>query len=427
VNKTNAIAQLQLLLRRLIQTQPLSPRYQLWRRRFLHRRLHQGLKLAIAAYLSFIVLRLLHHPDDPIFGDPTWLVMAAVSELGLLTCLALQFTRRGQHNPGLLFLAASWSVTLIEQVWATSQGYVLPGLFAWTLVFLTQATLMPVRWWLHLVSQMGVLVYYYGVNTAIGLQPLDGKPLWDTAQLLYLLWFCGICDLSVWLYERLQKAEFHARIELEAEQERSNRLLLNILPEAVARQLKQEHRTIAEHFAEASVLFADIVGFTQLSAGIPPQELVTLLNQIFSTFDQLAEQHRLEKIKTVGDSYMVVGGLPLERPDHLEAITDMAIEMQKAIAQFSVEPEQPFSIRIGINTGPVVAGVIGRKKFIYDLWGDTVNVASRMESLGLPGRIQVTEAVYERLQDGYLFESRGTISVKGKGEMTTYLLLGKRT
>ncbi|NJR66823.1 MAG: adenylate/guanylate cyclase domain-containing protein, partial [Leptolyngbyaceae cyanobacterium CRU_2_3] len=237
-------------------------------------------------------------------------------------------------------------------------------------------------------------------------------------------WFCSICDLSVFFYERLQRTAFCAHRELEREQEKSERLLLNILPEAVARQLKQDQRTIAESFAEVTVLFADIVGFTRISASIPATELVTLLNQIFSTFDDLAERHGLEKIKTIGDAYMVVGGLPIERSDHAEAIAQMALDMQEAIAQFSTQQNQPFSIRIGINTGPVVAGVIGTKKFIYDLWGDTVNVASRMESQGLPGQIQVTSAACDRLRHQFQLEKRGEIEIKGKGIMTTYLLRG---
>jgi class 3 adenylate cyclase len=150
-----------------------------------------------------------------------------------------------------------------------------------------------------------------------------------------------------------------------------------------------------------------------------------MLNVIFSEFDQLAEQHGLEKIKTIGDAYMVVAGLPTPRADHAQAIAEMALDMQEAIAQYNVETGQAFKIRIGINSGPVVAGVIGIKKFSYDLWGDTVNIASRMESQGLPGFIQVTRVTYERLRDQFLFEERQPIQVKGKGEMTTYLLAGR--
>jgi class 3 adenylate cyclase len=197
---------------------------------------------------------------------------------------------------------------------------------------------------------------------------------------------------------------------------------LNILPEEIANRLKRGDSTIADTFAEVTVLFADIVGFTQLSSRVSPTELVSLLNDIFSTFDRLADKHGLEKIKTIGDAYMVVGGLPIPRSDHAEAIAEMALDMQEAITDFSNTQNQDFSIRIGINSGPVVAGVIGIKKFIYDLWGDTVNTASRMESHGKPGCIHVTSATYQILQNKYLFDSRGAIEVKGKGEMNTYLL-----
>ncbi|UNU24630.1 adenylate/guanylate cyclase domain-containing protein [Microcoleus vaginatus] len=209
---------------------------------------------------------------------------------------------------------------------------------------------------------------------------------------------------------------------LRYQQEQSDRLLLNILPEEIANRLKRGDSTIADTFADVTVLFADIVGFTQLSSRVSPTQLVALLNDIFSTFDNLAERHGLEKIKTIGDAYMVVGGLPIPRPDHAEAIAEMALDMQQAIIDFSNTHSQAFSIRIGINSGPVVAGVIGIKKFIYDLWGDTVNTASRMESHGLPGCIQVTETTYQQLREKYSFENRGAIEVKGKGQMTTYLL-----
>jgi len=218
--------------------------------------------------------------------------------------------------------------------------------------------------------------------------------------------------------------------QLTEEQKKSEHLLLNILPETVANRLKEQPTTIAEAFAEVTVLFADIVGFTQLSTQVSPQELVALLNRIFSAFDELAEKHGLEKIKTIGDAYMVVGGLPNPRKDHAEAIIEMALDMQQAINIFNVETGSDCNIRIGINTGPVVAGVIGIKKFIYDLWGDTVNIASRMESHGIPGNIQISQSTYEqvkdifqdRFKDKYTLESRGLIEVKGKGEMQTYLV-----
>ncbi|NJN87671.1 MAG: adenylate/guanylate cyclase domain-containing protein [Leptolyngbyaceae cyanobacterium SL_7_1] len=404
---------------------PETKAYTLWRRKFLFRRLRFSIYIALIAYLTFITLRVGLAFVGVEAWDVSWLTMALTIQLGLWLCLGLTRTAIGHRYPQLIFLGCSWSITLIEQVWATYRGEAFPGVYAWTLVFLAQATLMPVLWQWHLVAQVGVLLYYFGVNSFLGLQQ-NQQSVWDVSLWLYIFWFCCICNLSVFLYERLQQAEFHARLALESEQRKSERLLLNILPEAVAQQLKQEQRTIAEHFPEVTVLFADIVGFTQLSTGVPPEEMVQLLNHIFSTFDHLAERHQLEKIKTIGDAYMVVGGLPIERHDHVEAIADMALDMQQAIAQFNRQSHQSFSMRMGIHTGPVVAGVIGVKKFIYDLWGDTVNVASRMESHGIAGEIQVTTEVFNRLNPHYEFEERGAIAVKGKGDMTTYLLRGRR-
>ncbi|MEG3872082.1 adenylate/guanylate cyclase domain-containing protein [Microcoleus sp. MON2_D6] len=217
-----------------------------------------------------------------------------------------------------------------------------------------------------------------------------------------------------------------AQEELKIQQEQSEKLLLNILPKPIAERLKAEQSTIADSFAQVSVLFADIVGFTELSARMSPTELVKRLNVIFSHFDQLAEKYGVEKIKTIGDAYMVVGGLPTPTQDHAEAIAQMALGMQEKIAKLCAETGEKLAIRVGINSGPVVAGVIGVSKFTYDLWGDTVNVAARMEATGFSGSIQVTDVTYELLKDKYMFERRGVIPVKGKGDMMTYWLLGKK-
>jgi adenylate cyclase len=214
--------------------------------------------------------------------------------------------------------------------------------------------------------------------------------------------------------------------KLEAEQAKSEQLLLNVLPAAIALRLKANESNIAESFGEVTVMFADIVGFTELSSRISATDMVQVLNDIFSAFDHLADRHGLEKIKTIGDAYMVVGGLPTHRSDHAEAIAAMAIDMLHEIRHLSLNYSEPFSIRIGINTGPVVAGVIGLRKFIYDLWGDTVNIASRMESHGITGCIQVTAETYEILKDKYTFERRGAIQIKGKGYMITYLMTGQK-
>jgi adenylate cyclase len=216
----------------------------------------------------------------------------------------------------------------------------------------------------------------------------------------------------------------HAALELE--QAKSERLLLNVLPEPVANRLKESEAVIADAFPGVTVLFADIVHFTPLAEGLPPDEVVKLLDRVFARWDALAARHGLEKIKTIGDAYMVAGGIPLPREDHAEAIAEMALEMRSELARSSADGAPPLEARIGIDSGPVVAGVIGRAKFSYDLWGDTVNTAARMESHGLPGEIQVTERAFERLRERYEFRLRGAIDVKGKGQMTTYLLAGRR-
>ncbi|HEY9632508.1 MAG TPA: adenylate/guanylate cyclase domain-containing protein [Coleofasciculaceae cyanobacterium] len=227
--------------------------------------------------------------------------------------------------------------------------------------------------------------------------------------------------------KRLRDQEQLYLQQLEAEKERAEHLLLNILPKPIAEQLKQGEPTIADSFADVTVLFADIVEFTKLSADRSPIEVVSLLNKIFSAFDRLAQQHGVEKIKTIGDAYMVVGGLPTPRQDHAEAIAQMALDMLDEISRFHTDTGEPLNMRIGINTGPVVAGVIGTNKFIYDLWGDTVNIASRMESQGLPDAIQVTATTYNILRDKYLFKERGVIPIKGKGNVMTYILTSRKS
>jgi class 3 adenylate cyclase len=216
-----------------------------------------------------------------------------------------------------------------------------------------------------------------------------------------------------------------SRRALDLERQKSERLLLNVLPTSIATRLKQAEGVIADGFSDVTVLFADIVDFTRRSERIAPEQVVENLNDLFSVFDQLARERGLEKIKTIGDAYMVVGGLPDPRPDHAEAVAEMALAIRAEVAGHVDPGGQPLAVRIGIDTGPVVAGVIGTSRFSYDLWGDTVNTASRMESHGVPGCIQVTARTYQRLRDSCRFERRGPISVKGKGEIVTYFLVGR--
>lgn len=213
-------------------------------------------------------------------------------------------------------------------------------------------------------------------------------------------------------------------MQLALERERAEKLLLNILPAPIAARLKDGEQVIADHFDEVTVLFVDIENFTPLASSMPPDRLVDMLNGIFSVFDAIVEKHGLEKIKTMGDAYMAVGGLPIPSREHAEAVANAALEM---LAEFPHLTEDNLRLRIGIHTGPVVAGVIGKKKFNYDLWGDTVNLASRMQSHGQPDRIQVTARTYEHLRDKFDFQPRGDVEIRGKGAMPTYILLGRRS
>ena len=246
-------------------------------------------------------------------------------------------------------------------------------------------------------------------------------------KILHFIASCATIAIACFIGYYYRAAAVKAEDALEQEYQRAENLLHNILPETIANRLKFTPETIADGFEGTSILFADIVGFTPISAKMTPENTVILLNDIFSDFDDLVDKNKLEKIKTIGDAYMVVAGLPEPRTDHAEAIAEMALDMMQAIEIFDVKIGNPLKIRIGISSGPAVAGVIGKKKFIYDLWGDTVNTASRMESHGIPGEIQVSPSTYELLKSKYVFEERGEIDIKGKGSMRTYLLKGRKT
>ncbi len=258
--------------------------------------------------------------------------------------------------------------------------------------------------------------------------PLVGPP-WTPAKAKLSIFgsLLGVFLLAAALgyYTRVttQSAEDIATREREA----SERLLLNILPGPIAARLKQERLVIADHYEEVTVLFADIVGFTPMSKELEPHEVVSFLNVVFSKLDALADRHGLEKIKTIGDAYMVAGGLPTPRPDSAAAVASFALDALHAVAGLQTPGKTPLALRIGMNTGPAVAGVIGRRKFSYDLWGDTVNTASRMESHGDAGRIQVTRACRDRLHHDFHLEPRGLTDVKGQGPMETWWLEGRRS
>jgi adenylate cyclase len=226
--------------------------------------------------------------------------------------------------------------------------------------------------------------------------------------------------------KQLRDKERAILAELQTAHEKSESLLLNLLPASIAVRLKDGEKSIVDSLSEATVLFADLAGFTPLCQELSALEIVSTLDQIFAAFDQLAKHRQLEKIKTIGAAYMAVGGVPNFRPDHAEAIADLALDMIAKLGEIVAQNGLPLELRIGIDTGPVIAGVIGQDKFSYDLWGNTVNTASRMESLGAPGRIQVSQHGYEQLKDSFQLEARDSIEVKGKGTMPTWWLLGRK-
>ncbi|MEI7614028.1 MAG: adenylate/guanylate cyclase domain-containing protein [Betaproteobacteria bacterium] len=282
--------------------------------------------------------------------------------------------------------------------------------------------------YLFLTALSGGFDYYLGdlVMTQV-------KVPTQTSVFFFALNFAAVSTIVFLLlqYSTSEKKKIQAHLEeahqqLQSEQERSERLLLNILPGPIAERLKNSNQTIADGFADVSVMFVDIVNFTRIAEGLNPQQVFSMLNRIFSSFDELAEKFGLEKIKTIGDAYMVAGGLNDQRSDYSDALVDMAIEMRDLLQHDFQVNRMQLEVRIGIGTGPVVAGVVGKKKFIYDLWGDTVNIASRITSEGVPGMIQVDEATFRRLQHRFVFHEPQTLYLKGKGNMVVYRVIGRK-
>ena len=273
------------------------------------------------------------------------------------------------------------------------------------------------------------LAAYLGLVLASGF--LESSPVTSSTLPAYLItaFFVlnigGVSAIVIVLltYFVSQKDELYRL--LRNEQSKSESLLLNILPREIAEILKNESRTIAEHYPEASILFADMVGFTPLSARLKPVEMVELLNEAFSFFDSLLDIYNVEKIRTIGDSYMVASGVPKRRSNHAQALVSMALDMREFISSHTFANGEQVDFRIGINSGAVIGGVIGKRKFVYDVWGDVVNVASRMESHGSGGTIQITRSTYDLIKDEFICEPRGSVDVKGKGEMEVWLVVAR--
>ncbi|GAB4359861.1 MAG: hypothetical protein Fur0042_29390 [Cyanophyceae cyanobacterium] len=395
--------------------------YGAWRRQFVRQRLRLAFALGIlyfSGYSSILAVYALQ--DGGLFYIRT--VKHVVALLAMVLGFRWLNTPAGRRHPRLSLLLLFASVCIITNFPNQFDRPVPPDIKGWNLIFFGIATVTPFHWRLHLLCQWMAYGYYFAIN-AILRQPLF-PPTPTPAELMFdMVWISGLATLVAYLYERLSKMQFRTYRTLRQERRRSQRLLLSILPAPIADRLLAKQETIADRFEEVSVLFADLVNFTQLAALVPPDRLVEMLNEIFSSFDRLADRHGVEKIKTVGDAYMAVAGVPTPRTDHADAMADLALAMLRAVERFDTHTGHRPQLRVGIHLGPVVAGVIGLNKFSYDLWGDTVNVASRMESHGRPGRIQVTAAVYERLRSRYAFERRGEIEVKGKGTLETYWLV----
>jgi class 3 adenylate cyclase len=364
--------------------------------------------------------------------DAGWAVAVAVVVTMAIRTAQEPNTRRpdlfayalGLTIGALLLARRRWPVAVLVASFAALQVYYMlnyPGISA----------AVPLAVALYTAGAAGYLRWALLVAAWFVAGPLVFRLLVDPEPVLLVLTEV-VREVSLWLAILLLGDAVHSRRSLarqqrllEAERARSEGLLRNMLPESIAERLKQRQEVIADASPQVTVLFTDIVDFTSHAERSPPEATVALLNELFSQFDALTESRGLEKIKTVGDAYMVAGGLPNPRPDHARAVAELALGMLDLAARRSFPDGGPVRLRIGIDTGPVVAGVIGRRRFSYDLWGDTVNTASRMETTGIPGCIQITERTRELLGDRYVLRERGRIQVKGKGKMRTYFLSGR--
>ena len=357
------------------------------------------------------------------FGS--WTGWFAILYFGISVGSILLFARNRSTSQLLrVQLLAILVLPTISMIWL---GGVLPagGVGLWAILAPLGALVFGgvpagIRWYVAFLATFiatGVTGSVLGVSSPI--------PIWFSTLMLVLNVAVG-GTIVFTLLALFAKQRHEALAALRIEQDKAETLLLNILPKSIAEKLKADTQTIADSFTSASILFADVVDFTPLSQRLSAPEVVGMLDRLFSHFDTLAERYRLEKIKTIGDCYMVAAGVPNPRLDHAEAIARMALDMREAMGDADAVGDLGLELRIGINSGPVVAGVIGRKRLLYDLWGDAVNTASRMESHGVPGQIQITRATYELLKDEFECEPRGTLEVKGKGAMETWYLVGPK-
>ena len=355
----------------------------------------------------------------------------------LLVSNLLYFFRSGnfdffRYSQLALFLFAPFAVQWSIGNFITASGTSLWGLLAPIGALLFIGPRESIAWffaYIFLTTLSGFFDYFLADSIAA----TTPKVAIRTSVFFFALNFAAISSIVYLLlrYAVQEKAKAQASLEtthhlLQEEQERSERLLLNILPGPIAERLKNDKQTIADGFADVTVMFVDIVNFTKVAEGLTPQQVFAMLNRIFSSFDELAEQFGVEKIKTIGDAYMVAGGLNNELSNYSKSIAELAIAMRDLLQRDFTVNDMRLDVRIGIGTGPIVAGVLGKKKFIYDLWGDTVNLASRITSEGTPGMIQVDELTHRRLADHFIFQAPQTLYLKGKGNTAVYRLIGQR-
>ena len=342
-----------------------------------------------------------------------------VSLLGLATFLITGWFALLRWIELVLILALPFALQLTLGGFVPSSGVVLWSLLApiGALVFGAPRAALWLLAFLALVATAGVLEgSLRGTNTL---------PEWLRTT-FFVLNIAAISTLAVTLLAVFNRQRDQAMHLLAAEQERSEGLLLNILPKQIADRLKAGERRIADSHAHATVLFADLVGSTALALELTPDALIGVLNDVFSHIDDLAQRHGVEKIRTIGDNWMGVSGVPLSRADHALAAVRMALDLRDFIERYRTPERRSLAVRIGLNSGPLVAGVIGKHKFVYDIWSDTVNTASRMESQGMAGRVQVSETTYALVKDDFVCEERGAIDVRGRGPLTTYFVLAAR-
>jgi adenylate cyclase len=345
---------------------------------------------------------------------------AVVSSISLIV---FHLTRRYQFfvfSQLLLILFLPFLLMIALGGFVKSSGVILWSLICPLGALLFDTPRGALRW---LAAYLGLVI----LSGFLELHPLVSSTLPPILVTIFFVMNIGaVSTIAIVLLAYFVAQKNQLFLLLRTEQAKSENLLLNILPKEIAAILKNESRTIADQYAEASVLFADMVDFTPLSSRLDPVEMVELLNEAFSFFDSLLDKYGVEKIRTIGDSYMVASGVPSRRTDHAQALVCMALEMRDFIAAHTFANGQRISFRIGINSGSVIGGVIGKRKFVFDIWGDAVNVASRMESHGIGGAVQITRTTHELIKNEFVCERRGTVDVKGKGEMEVWLVLSAR-